>query len=194
MAQSPQHRPRGSQTPRDLLLTALPLVLVVLAFVGLAGQCSFSPGGPDTGSAQVPAVDVAAELGRVARGVDVPVRLPDVPDDWRATSVTSAGVEGGARRVVRTGWLVPTGFVQLSQSDADEAPLVAEEVGAEDVAVPTGAVDAGGATWVVYPGRREEQVWVADVDGARLLITGSAAEAEFRTLADAAIAAPVLPD
>ena len=38
-----------------------------------------------------------------------------------------------------------------------------------------------------------EQVWVADLRAARLLITGSAGEPEFRTLAAATLTGPVAP-
>ncbi len=43
---------------------------------------------------------------------------------------------------------------------------------------------------MVYDSVRGEQAWVAERAGVRLLITGNADEAEFRTLAEAAINAP----
>lgn len=48
-------------------------------------------------------------------------------------------------------------------------------------------------TWTKYPGRRDEQSWVADLDGVRVLITGSANADQFRTMAAALPSAKVVP-
>lgn len=191
---APRGRPRGQQSARDVLLSMVPLVLIVLVVVGVAGMCSFSPGGPSIDPPAVPTVDATERLGRAAPAVPFPVRAPELPPGWRATSasVDRVGAEPETPQAVRVGWRTPGGnYLRLSQSSAGEAELVAFETGQR--AAPTGAVQAAGRTWVRYPGPRAEQAWVSDLGEVRLLITGSDTEEQFRTLAAATLNAPVLP-
>ncbi len=190
----PGGRSRGQQSARDVLLSMVPLVLIVLTLVGLAGMCSFSPGGPSIDPRAVPTVDAAERLGRAASTVPFPVRSPELPAGWRANSasVEWVGAEPDAPRAVRVGWRTPGGnYLRLSQSSAGEAELAVFET--EQRAAPTGAVQAAGRVWVRYPGPRAEQAWVTDLGEVRLLVTGSGTEEQFRTLADATLDAPVLP-
>ena len=76
------------------------------------------------------------------------------------------------------------GYLQLQQSDATEEALLAA-IGERPA---QGAQDVGGARWVVYGARPAEPVWIADVKGVRLVLTGSATDDEFRTLATAVLA------
>src|SRR5699024_9854451 len=48
------------QSNRDMFLSMIPLVLIILLIAGGASQCDFSPGGPKTG--EVPEYDVDAAL------------------------------------------------------------------------------------------------------------------------------------
>ena len=183
----------GGKTTKDMVLSLVPLALVILAFAGLAGMCAFSPGGPTADLSTAPAVDAPAELARVAREVPFDVRDPKVPDGWRANSfgvrpVSDTGAMDGPR-AVRVGWLLPTGgYLRLSQSDAGEVDLAAMET-ATLRPKPAGAVQVDGVTWVHYPSVRDEPAWIADVSGVRLLVTGSAPEADLRVLASAVLAA-----
>ncbi|HEY0640774.1 MAG TPA: DUF4245 domain-containing protein [Pseudonocardiaceae bacterium] len=183
----------GGKTTRDMVLSLLPLVALILLFAGVVGMCSFSPGGPSTDPGAAPTVDASAELTRAAREVGFAVREPRLPDDWRANSFALQEVDARARtRAVRTGWLVPGGYLRLSQSDADEPSLVEFETRVDRPAAQ-GVVDVSGVSWVRYPSVRDESAWVADLDGVRLLVTGSATEDEFRALATAVLAAEPLP-
>lgn len=176
--------PRSVRTVRGLLLSLAPLLVLVLAVAGLAGQCSFSPGAPDTRGAPVPTVDADAELRRLAGSVPFAVRVPRLPPAWRANS---AGLERvGRDTVVRVGWLTPEGdYLRLSQSSAAERDLVAFETGTRSAA--TGTVRVQGTDWAVYAAPQGERVWVADLGAVRVLITGSAAEPALRTLATATL-------
>lgn len=179
------------QTVRGLLLSLVLLVLLVLMVAGLAGQCSLQPGGPDTRGAVVPTVDAEAELRRLARAVAFPVRVPQVPSQWRATSadVDRVGRAPDSPAAVRVGWLPSEGtYLRLSQSSAAQADLVSFDTGTPSTA--TGVVRVQDENWAVYPGPHGEQVWVADLGVVRILITGSAGEPEFRTLATATLTAP----
>lgn len=192
MAQS-HGSPRGSQSVRDLLLSLLPLVLIILAVAGLAGMCSLRPGGPTVASRSAPSVDAQVGLNRLARRLPFPVRVPTLPPDWQATSVETESVQtaAGTPAAVQVGWLTPVGnYLRLSQSPVTERDLVAFETGR--LAAALGAVRVAGQTWVRYPSRRDEQAWVADLGRVRVLITGSGTPAEFRRLATATLEGAVL--
>lgn len=89
---------------------------------------------------------------------------------------------------MRVGYLTPeNGFARLVQSSGDESAVVVSEGGTPTA---TGAVGAGGRTWVTHEGRRGEALWVTDVDGVRLAVTGSAPPARLTQLAEAALLAP----
>jgi hypothetical protein len=189
--------PRSALTARHMIGALVVLALVVLAAGGLTRSCTFAPGGPTIDSSRLPVVDARAELARLAPGVPFPVRIPAVPEGWRANAVDQA-VVGESESAVRTGYLTPDGrYLRLQQSTATEEELLRAEAGA--VAVPAhGVVDVEGQSWVAYLGQRGEQIWITEVAGGpgapvRLLVTGSGSEADFRTLAVAAVRGEVLP-
>ncbi|MDR7302738.1 hypothetical protein JOF55_002919 [Haloactinomyces albus] len=180
----------STRTVRSMLLTMLPLILIVLGMAGLTGRCSFSPLGPTVQPGSAPTVDAAAELRSAARRVDFPVLEPRLPQGWRANSADVRGV-GSGQRAVRVGWLTSGGhYMRLSQSTAPESELVAFET--ERPPRARGMVRAAGTRWVVYDSVRSEKAWVGERNGVRLLITGSGPERDFRTLARAALSAPVV--
>ena len=187
--------PRSALTARHMAGALVVLVLLVLAAGGLTRSCTFAPGGPTVDSSRLPVVDAPAELARLAPEVPFPVRVPAVPPDWRANAVDRAPV-GEAGRSVRVGYLTPDGrYLRLQQSDAAEEALLLAEAG-QDAGAARGVVDVDGQRWVAYTGQREEQIWITEVTGepaVRLLVTGSGSEADFRTLAAAAVTAEALP-
>lgn len=190
----PRHdQPGGGRPPRTLrsmVFAMVPLVLIVLGMAGLMGRCSFSPLGPSVEPGSAPTVDAGAELRRAAKRVGFPVVQPRLPAGWRSNSAGVRGVSG-EHRAVRVGWLTADGhYLRLSQSSAPEAALVAFET--ERPPRGRGVVYEAGRRWVVYGSVRSEVAWVAERDGVTLLITGSATEAEFRTLARAVVEAPVI--
>jgi hypothetical protein len=167
-------------------------VVVLVAIIGVVlafyGGCSFSPGGPSVDPSSVPSADASGELARTARSVEFPVREPAVPKGWRANSAGTSSVGAGASGnvVVRVGWLTSAGtYLQLSQSGGDAGAVLADELDQEKPPSASGKVEVDGVTWTRYPARRDEPAWVTELDGAVLLITGSASESEFRQLATA---------
>ncbi|GAA4856914.1 DUF4245 domain-containing protein [Saccharopolyspora cebuensis] len=178
------------RTPSAMVFAILPMVLVALGAAGLISQWSFSPGGPSVDGASVPTVDVAAELDQAADRAGFPVVDPALPPEWRANSANVTTLASKAQ-VVRVGWLTGEAhYLRLAQSTAAEAELVAAETRREPAA--QGVVRAAGLDWVVYRSVRDERAWVGERAGVRLLITGNGTEAEFRTLAEAAVAAPLV--
>lgn len=179
-----------------------PLVVACIALAGLAGMCSFHPGG--TGPATPPSYDAAAALRADAQTFGFPVRLPHLPEGWQANSGNRGGIDDGRidpatgqrlRAVTSTvGYLSPTGmYVSLTQSDADEAKLVAS---IHRSMHPTGTVDVDDTSWVVYQGG-SEPVWttrlISAAGPAQLAITGAGSADQFRTLAAATQSQPPLP-
>jgi uncharacterized protein DUF4245 len=187
----PAKPPRSALTMRDMIGALVVLALVVLAAGGLSRSCTFAPTGPTVDGSQLPSADVRTELTRLVPDSAFPLRLPTVPDGWRSNAVDRTALpEGG--RVVRIGYLTPDGrYLRLQQGDATEEAMLRAEAG--DGAAPAqGAVDVEGRQWVAYTAERGEPIWITDVDGVRMLVTGSGNEADFRTLAVAAVRGEVI--
>ena len=188
----PAKPPRSALTMRDLLGAVAVLVVVVLVLGGLTRGCAFAPGGPTVDPSAGPTVDAPAQLRALAGGTPFPLRVPAVPADWRANAVGVVRVGPAGDRAVRAGYLTPAGrYLRVVQSDAVEVELVGEEARGTPVAI--GAVEVAGTSWVTYDDGSRELIRVAQVDGVRLLITGSGDEAEFRTLAAATTGGGLLP-
>jgi hypothetical protein len=179
-----------------------PLVAACILLAGLAGMCSFRPGG--TLSGPVPFYDAAAALTADAQMLGFPIRLPELPPDWQPNSGGRGSIDDGRtdpatgqrlRAVTSTvGYLTPTGrYLSLTQSNADETKLVTSIHASMH---PTGTVEVDGASWVVYQGDTEP-VWItrltAPSGAAQVAITGAGSEEQFRTLAGATQCQPPLP-
>jgi hypothetical protein len=199
----PTARPAKSrllQDGRDMFWSMAPLVVACIVLAGLLGMCSFAPRGPGRGP--VPDYDAPAALQADADALKIPIRVPRLPDGWRANSGSRKGIEAGrtdpatgqrVRAVSSTvGYLTPSGmYLSLTQSNADEDKLIAS-FGPQRV--PTGTQDVDGVRWVVYEGGESdgkpvEPVWTARLSGptgpSQLALTGAAGTAEYRTLAAA---------
>lgn len=193
------HKPgRGDASVRDLIWACLILVPVALLIFSVGGSCSFSPGSPAEDAASAPTVDAPARIAEYARGSTFPLRLPDVP--FRASSTDRGPVEGGGT-AVRIGFVTPDAdFLSLVQTDGSVEGVLATESGSagRGDGPPTmrGTVQAGGLTWEVYGAEGGEPFRIATLPGrleVRVLVTGSASEDQFRTLAEALTTARVFP-
>lgn len=179
-------------TMRDLLGAVGLLVVVVLVVGGLTRGCTFAPTGPTVDPGVGPTVDAPAQLRALAGSTSFALRVPAVPPGWRANAVGTVRVGPGGNRAVRTGYVTPAGrYLRVVQSDAGEAELVTEE--ARGTPVASGAVEVAGTSWVTYGDGTAEAIRVAQVDGVRLLITGSGDDEDFRTLATGTVGGEVLP-
>ncbi len=169
-----------------MLLAIGVLLAVVLVIGGLSHGFGFAPTGPTVDPSAVPVVDAPAALTSLAPAVAFPVRAPVTPAGWRANSVADDPVAGTGRTAVRVGYLTAQSqYLQLLQSDATEEALLASQAGTRTL-VAQGTQDVAGQRWVVYGARPGEPVWIADLGAVRLLITGSAVDDDYRTLAAAA--------
>jgi hypothetical protein len=192
----PSKPPRSAMTVRDMIVAVGVLALIVVVLGGITRGCSFSPGGPSIDSGALPVVDAPTELRALAPDVPFALRVPAVPPGWRSNAVDQERLDPAdptAGRAVRTGYLTPEGrYLRLVQSDGTEEALLASETGA--AAVPAqGATDVGGLVFVVHGGPDDEPIWTGELDGVRILITGSGVEADYQALAGAVLAGEALP-
>ncbi|WP_071990760.1 DUF4245 domain-containing protein [Rhodococcus rhodnii] len=183
-------KPRILQGGRDMLWSLLALGAFCVVIAAIANQCTLSPGGPTAGP--VPSFDMSAGLQYDAQSLDFPIREPVVPDGWQTNSGSRAVVAGDAGGDATTVGFIDAGgrYLQYTQSSADELPLVGFVAGEPRYA--EGSEDIAGRTWVVYGGQGVEPIWVADFGQSRILISGSAGEESFVTLATAVENAPIL--
>jgi hypothetical protein len=213
MTTQPQPAPKPAksrllQDGRDMFWSMAPLILACIVLAGVLGMCSFQASGPAEGPA--PTYDAPGALQADADALKIPIRLPQLPEQWQPNSGSRNGIDGGRtdaasgerlRAVTSTvGYLAPSGmYVSLTQSNADEEELVGS---IEADLYPTGIEDVDGVNWVVYgggdrDGRPGEPLWTTRLDGptgpAQVAITGAATTDEFRTLAAATQTAAPLP-
>ncbi|KAA2263995.1 DUF4245 domain-containing protein [Solihabitans fulvus] len=184
-----------AKTARDMVLSLVALIVVLIALGSLGRGCAFSPGGPKVDPKAVPTVDQHAELRDAAGIVGFPVRDPNAPAGWRVNSAQTAATPSGASSV-QVGWLTAGGrYLRLAQSSAPLDELVRFEGGLDrNAAVPAdGSLQVAGRTWTGYPGQHDERAWATDLDGVRVLITGSGTQDEVRALASAVQDSTVLP-
>jgi hypothetical protein len=192
------------QDGRDMFWSIAPLVLACIVLAGVVGMCSFAPGGINQGP--VPSYDAADALNADAQTLGFPVRLPRLPDGWKANSGGRGGIPDGRTdpktgqklRAVTSivGFISPSGeYLSLTQSNADETKLVNA---VHTSMYPTGAVDVNGVHWITYQGDGGvEPIWTTRLTSPagpeQVAITGAGSDAEFRTLAAATQTQPPLP-
>lgn len=173
------------------------VVLVVVGLIALYGNnVSFAPGAqPAAGPA--PTADVVGGFGHAQSTLGFAITVPsNIPAEWHPNSlsvsdpdVSNDGIARvGTLKAVRGGWITPSdGFIQLVEAAGDSAQVLASEFG--EARQISGTIEAGGAQWSVTTGVRSEVAWVRSAQTesgmTTFLITGSADEHAFRTLAAA---------
>lgn len=187
---------RRSLGMKDMAMTMV-VVLVVAGLIALYQRnVSFSPGAQVT-VGETPTADVVNGFRHAKTTLSFPIVVPaGLPEDWHPNSLTvsdpttdNLGVtKVGTVPTVRGGWITPAGaFIMLIEAGGTVDQVVAGELG--ETRPATGEIEAGGATWTVTTGVRDEVAWLRTAEGAdgvtTFLITGNAPEADFRTLAAA---------
>lgn len=181
-------KPRILQGNRDMFWSVVVLMIICGIFAGAAGQCTFSPSGPQQGA--IPEFDAEASLRQDARSLDFPIRSPEVPEGWTSNSGRVEGFAGTTSSHV--GWVTgERSFVELVQSDAPEDAFRSLNGGPRPSRT---IVPIAGREWAVFTGDDVRPVWVLDLDDVRVAVTGSAATAEFEALATAVQDAQPLPN
>ena len=181
-------KPRILQGNRDMFWSVVVLMLICGIFAGVAGQCTFSPSGPQQGA--IPEFDAEASLRQDARSLDFPVRSPVVPEGW--TSNSGRVQEFADTTSSHVGWVTgERSFVELVQSDAPEEAF--RSLGGGPRPSRT-IVPVSGQEWTVFTGDDARPVWVLDLQDVRVAVTGSASTSDFEALAAAVQDAEPLRD
>ncbi|WP_226359151.1 DUF4245 family protein [Pseudonocardia sp. ICBG601] len=197
------HKPgRGDASVRDLIWACLILVPVALLIFSVGGSCSFSPGGPAEDAASAPASTPRARIAEYARGSTFPLRAAGRAG-FRPGQLHRSSWPGRGRRHRRaSGFVTPDAdFLSLRPDRRVGRGRPRHRVrlrGARRRPPRRCAAPCrrGGLTWEVYGAEGGEPFRVATLPGrpeVRVLVTGSASEDQFRTLADALTTARVFP-
>ncbi|MDN5682446.1 DUF4245 domain-containing protein [Corynebacterium glyciniphilum] len=193
-------KPRMFTSTRDLLISLGVLGLVMAFSVGFTGLCSYNPGPADT-TGQVNEVDIDSILGTEARSLSIPVRNPDVPDNWEPNSGRRTTVDGEPSSIA--GWVVDEKYyISLTQTGAELEDAVAdvdddyrEETDshrssasgktAETLGAAGNSGDSGDTvTWRIFTGDDARTIWAADLGESTVLLSGTATGEIYETLAD----------
>lgn len=177
----------------------VPLIVGCILLAGILGMCSFQPSGPSQGA--IPTYDAEGALGSDAETLGFPIRMPKL-DGWQPNSGRRDGIDGArtdaatgqpTRALVsNVGYITPAGkYMSLTQSNADEDKLVRS---ISPAAYPTGTVEVGGRSWVVYEDAgSDEPLWTTKIGATQLAITGGGSPEDFQTLATATQTQSPLP-
>ncbi len=167
---------------KDMWGAVIVLVVALVAVLGVMGLIGI---GNDTDEGETPTADVTGGFQRSAAALQLPLVVPqNLPADWQPNSFVQVDptTAGGTSTRISGGWITGAGrFITLVQSTDAPASLVAVQFGGSRTS--TSLTDAAGSQWSVYPGARDEVAWVRTSGPLTLLITGSASEDDFRTLA-----------
>ncbi|WP_248491002.1 DUF4245 domain-containing protein [Tsukamurella sp. PLM1] len=190
-------KPRILQNRRDMVLTMVPLL--ALCLLALFASGNFRLGfGADPKDETVDPINPKGVYEVSAGKLGFPVRMPGgpgvvdgVPDGWKATATRDEQIEGGT--VFSVNYVTPEkNSMQLAQSGAPLAEVVRSVFGARTE--PSGSIPVEGRTWQVFgPNERNRSAWAIDLDGAVVVVYGSAPVPRFTELATAVQSQPPLP-
>jgi Protein of unknown function (DUF4245) len=167
----------------NMLRSLVPLVLICLALVG---WMAFRTSGQDP----VREVDPTTTISLAAARAGYPLVAPEgLPEGYRPTSArTDAGEAGDGDPVtLEIGYLTPSQeFAGFVISDDPRAAPVTDVLGD---ATDGGTLDVDGQTWTRSTTADGETALSRELDGATVLVTGSAPDEELAEVA--AAVAPV---
>lgn len=172
---------RARKTINNLVLSLLATLVAVLVIVLLVPR-SETPLYSD--------VDYHTVAEEAERSLDIPLADPDLPTGWRANAAEWS--PGGSAKVASwyVGFLTPSNqFIGLTQA-IDANPTWLAEALQKQAAVDTATIE--GVTWDVYRNTLPEEergnfeyALVTASGSNTYLLVGTAAEADFRLLAEA---------
>lgn len=166
-----------------MLINAVLITVLMVVAVGATGLCTYNPGAPKQGPVQE--VDAQSFLSLEARGVNFPVRYPQMPEGWITNSARRSMIDGAPAPVV--GWVTPDGgFLQLTQTGAPTDKAIAEFDSKPRELTDTLRID--GSVTDVYTSPDARDLWVVDAGDVRFLVTGAGEHAEFEQLISTALA------
>lgn len=181
-----EEKPRIFQGGKDMMLSLGVIVVGMFAVVGGTGLCTINPETSDLSAVREVDGEAFLELeARAAQGSAI--RIPEVPEDWKANSARRASVANQPSSVV--GWVTPQeGYLASWQTQAslDDAVEGFDEHFREE----SETIDIDGQTVEVYSTaeRNVRDVWAMDLEDQRVLLSGTASDEEFTELVRAFLA------
>jgi hypothetical protein len=173
----------ANQTTFNLVIALIASLAIVLFLVIVVVR-------PDQQSAREP-VDYAAAASDVQDQVDAHLVVPELGKGWSANRADYSAPKDKPA-VWRIGFITPGDqYIGLTQGIGADDGWVSNRL---DDHTPTGSVKIDGVAWTVYDRRDAENPGnlayslTTTVGDSRLVLSGSATPAEFRTLAKAALA------
>jgi hypothetical protein len=172
---------RANQTLINLLLAIGASLVVVVVLVLLVVRPDQGDGGPRA--------DYIGTAKEVQPSIDATLAAPPLPDGWYANRAELDTPGSGQVESWQVGLVSPgSRYVGLTQGIDADATWIADQVGKLQ---PTGHVDRGGLDWTVYDHRGQADAGdvgyalVATSGDSTIVLTGSATDAEFATVATA---------
>ena len=164
-----------------MVRSLVPLTVLILVMVWL-----YRPSTPDP----VTTVDPAGDVFYAASLASFTVLAPSgLPTGWRPTSARVDPAEQGGPVGLSIGYVTPQGrFAQFVHSSVPVEALLGDVLGKGYTQV--GETEIAGQGWQEMRSARDEPALVRSADGAIVVITGSASDAELRALVAALRPAP----
>lgn len=171
-----EEKPKIFEGARDITLTVGVILIMMFVAVGATGLCSVNP----EKSGPVQDVDASTFLAMEARNTGAVIREPVLPEGWQPNAARrkQMGTEVGS--VVS--WLTPNdGYVESAQTQLalGDVPSAYDsnyransekrEVAGHDVEI------------LSSDDRDVRPLWITDLGDARLVLTGSASDADYET-------------
>lgn len=154
------------------------LLVAVFLTVGFTGMCSFNPGRPDA-SGPVQEIDAETVLKMDAMGLSIPIRYPEMPENWVPNSARR--VQVGQESSSLVGWVIDGGeYVSLTQTAADMKAATQPD---DDVREATSTKDIDDVEWQIFDGEDARPIWVADLGDIRLIMESMTSEKNLELLA-----------
>lgn len=176
-------KPRIFQNGRDIFLSLLVLIAIMIFVVGGTGLCQYHPGDPEPQTS----VEINADqaLKTQAQALNFPVRNPQLPQDWVANS---------ARRVtydekygVTVGWVIKDQWISITQTAAEPKAIIANFDQYKRELTDKRTID--GQQWDVYTGEVGQEdarpLWIHNNGESRWIVSGLGTEDHFTTAARA---------
>ena len=182
-----EDKPKIFEDARDITLTVGIILIMMFLAVGATGLCSINP----EKSGPVQNVDAATFLEMEARGSGAVIREPDMPEGWQPTAARRKQVGSESGAVVS--WLTANeGYVESAQTQLalEDVPTAYDsnyranserrEVAGQDVEI------------LSSDDKDVRPLWITDLGDARLILTGSASDADYEAALTAFVEAKPL--
>jgi hypothetical protein len=168
-------RPEKTFTDMGRSLGLMAVVIGVLLLIGPARTLVFP------GSAKMQPVDYTHQVTAFRNVAGIVLAPTDLPADWRANAASFGSSRGRAR--LHIGFATPgSRFAGLDESSGPAALLVRRVLGPRGARV-TGTTNIAGQTWEFRRSQRGEQALTMTTGPLTVVVTGSATDAQLRTLA-----------